>query len=163
MTSGNEREVDPAALSMPWLLAAATRAYGRAIQRSLDDAGFGDVPPSGYRLLGALTRGGSSVQELADRLSMAKQSAARLADLLVERGYVGRQPDAADRRRVVLTLTARGAEVTEVARRAIASIDALVEGRRSPAEIAGTRATLLELAAVERERRAPSGSGDRRR
>jgi DNA-binding MarR family transcriptional regulator len=146
-------------VSMPTLMSAAQRTYLVAIQEALAGAGFGDVPPTGYRIVGALTRGGSSVQELATRLAMSKQAVGRLADVLVQRGYVTRTSDAADRRRVILLLTERGGAATEEARQAIATVDQLVAGRVESHELATTRATLRALVSIGRGLRPGLGGG----
>lgn len=146
-------------VSMPTLMSAAQRTYLVAIQEALGGAGFGDVPPTGYRIVGALTRGGSNLQDLATRLAMSKQAVGRLADVLVARGYVTRTSDPADRRRVILLLTERGRAATEEARQAIAAIDQLVGRRVESHELATTRATLRALVSIGRDLRPGVGSG----
>ena len=135
---------------MPTLMAAAQMTYSSAIQASLEAAGYGDVPRTGYRIVGMLTKGGSSVQELATRLAMSKQAVGRLSDVLVERGYLGREADPEDRRRVILVLTDEGRSATDVARRAIAGVDALLAAQVKNAELAGARAVLGALIALGR-------------
>lgn len=135
----------PDDISMPTLLGAAQRTYGSAIQAALASAGHGDVPRTGYRIVGALTRSGSSVQELASRLAMSKQSVGRLSDVLVVRGYLSRVSDPSDRRRVVLDLTEKGRAATEVAREAIAGVDRMLAKRVATKDLAVTRATLRGL------------------
>ncbi|HEV8064410.1 MAG TPA: MarR family transcriptional regulator [Acidimicrobiales bacterium] len=135
-------------ISLPTLLAMAAQTYGQAIQAALAEAGYGDVPRTGYRIVGTLTRGGLSVQELARRHGVSKQAIGRLVEVLVVRGYVARQDDPSDRRRVILQLTDRGREATEAGRGAIAKIDAALGRATSQADLAAARRTLRALAAV---------------
>jgi DNA-binding MarR family transcriptional regulator len=51
--------------------------------------------------------------ELAERLQIRPHSAVGLANRLMAKGYVRRAPDQTDRRRVFLSLTARGEAVLE--------------------------------------------------
>lgn len=57
--------------------------------------------------------GPASVGELAERLCVRHHSAVELVDRLIDEGYVRRTPDPADRRRVLLSLTARGEKILE--------------------------------------------------
>jgi DNA-binding MarR family transcriptional regulator len=139
-------------ISLPTLMALAAQTYGVAIQAALAEAGFGDVPRTGYRIVGTLGRGGLSVQELATRHGVSKQAIGRLADVLVERGYLSRNADPADRRRVILVLTDRGRNATDAAKRAIQEIDGVLGATVSVSDVAVTRATLRALAAVGRAR-----------
>jgi len=56
--------------------------------------------------------GGISVTELGSELSVGQPSASLIADQLVRPGYVERIHDTGDRRRVLVTATASGVEVT---------------------------------------------------
>ncbi len=146
-------------VSMAMLMGAAQQAYSTAIQAALTAEGFGDIPRTGYRILGTLTRGGSSVQALADRLGMAKQAVGRLADILIERGYLSRNPDPVDRRRVVLTLTAKGATATEVGRQKITQVDGLLAARVGADDIRATRKALRALVELGRAGSRPGPVG----
>ncbi len=58
---------------------------------------------------------GMSVTGLARDLAIGEPAASQLVEQLVRRGYAERLPDAVDRRRVVVTVTATGTElVTEL-------------------------------------------------
>ncbi len=152
-TAGSPNEV-----SLPTLMGAAQRTYVAAIQAALEAAGYGDIPPTGYRIVGALTRAGSGVQELAGRLAMSKQATGRLADVLVVRGYVARQTDPEDRRRVILTLTERGRAATDIARSAIGLVDRALAEVTAEEDVVVTRATLRALVSIGRLARVGAGS-----
>ncbi len=51
--------------------------------------------------------------DLADRLAVSPSTATRVCDRLVRAGYLRRQPAAADRREVRLSLTSAGAQLVE--------------------------------------------------
>lgn len=62
--------------------------------------------------------GKSSLSELADHIGLSLPGASRMVDLLVRRGLLKRQPHPQDRRRVALTLTARGRQTFQAAHEA---------------------------------------------
>lgn len=62
---------------------------------------------------------GEPLSELAEFTGLSLSAASRMVDLLVRRGLVRRRPDAADRRRVSLGLTARGRAVFRQSDRAL--------------------------------------------
>ncbi|GAA0493284.1 hypothetical protein Ade02nite_70190 [Paractinoplanes deccanensis] len=59
----------------------------------------------------AIAAGADSASDLGRHLSIAKQSAAKTIAVLLERGYVVRQPDPRDARRKRLQVTPLGFEV----------------------------------------------------
>jgi DNA-binding MarR family transcriptional regulator len=73
--------------------------------------GFDDVRPSHDFAMRAIGSGADSAAELGRRMSMTKQGAARIIDLLLERGYLVRDANPTDARRKRLTVTPLGAEV----------------------------------------------------
>jgi DNA-binding MarR family transcriptional regulator len=62
-----------------------------------------------------LSRGRQLTSELARAFNVTMPTITRAVDTLVEKGYVERQPDADDRRRIYLQLTERGAEMSDYA------------------------------------------------
>src|SRR5262245_34900181 len=65
------------------------------------------------RCLRTLSRGPSSLRDLAARHAVAPATMSRLVDLLVAKGLVERTSDPHDRRCVVLSLTSSGRDVTD--------------------------------------------------
>ena len=84
--------------------------------RSLADAATAELARRGYPghrplhdfALRALVSGAGNAAELGRRLSVSKQAAAKIIDVLEARGYVAREPDPADGRRKLLRVTASG-------------------------------------------------------
>ncbi|HEY7136451.1 MAG TPA: MarR family transcriptional regulator [Acidimicrobiia bacterium] len=140
-------------LILPVMLTLARRPYGAAIRRALHEAGFTDMPRTGARLVGGIARNGPSVGNTAAHLGVSKQAASQLVDTLVERGYVTREPDADDRRRIVVDLTDRGREAAKHIRGAVERVDRALEKRVGKERIADARTVLASLAELSRSDR----------
>ena len=138
-------------ISMPALLRGARRAYGAAIREALAAAGYDDIPKDGIFVLGAVARMGAPLSEIIGRLGASKQAAGQLVDTLVVRGYLDRETDANDRRRLTVKLSERGREAAQITRTAIERVDAMLLKRVGRERIAHTRATLLALVESEHE------------
>jgi DNA-binding MarR family transcriptional regulator len=67
-------------------------------------------------LLAALDDGPRRITELADREGLAQPTITLMVKRLLERGWVARERDAADRRAVLVSLTEEGAAVLEEVR-----------------------------------------------
>ncbi|WP_433249568.1 MarR family winged helix-turn-helix transcriptional regulator [Actinomadura nitritigenes] len=75
------------------------------------DRGYEDVRPVHDFAIRAIAAGADSASELARRLPITKQSAARTITVLQERGYVERDTDPRDARRKRLQVTDLGFDV----------------------------------------------------
>lgn len=104
-----------------------------------------DMPPRGAFVVGGIDRNGTSMGDLPAGMGISKQAVSQLVDTLVARGYVHREPDPADRRRMLLTLTARGREAAKVTRRAVATVDRRLAQRASAQAVTTTRRVLAAL------------------
>ena len=129
----------------PALLRAARRAYGSAVRAALADAGYDDVPRNGSYVLAAIARTGAPLGRIIQELGVSKQAAGQLVDTLVTRGYLDRAPDPDDRRRLTITLTARGHAAAEEIRSAVARVDDGLVRRVGPEYVAHARAALAAL------------------
>lgn len=78
-----------------------------------------DLSPSQYRLLIFLAEAPAAATSLADKLAVTRPSLTALVDGLAARGFVGREPDPDDRRRVTHEITANGRAAIDAADRAI--------------------------------------------
>lgn len=125
---------------------SARGAYARVIQAQLSAAGFEDLPRSGPFVLGGMVNWGATVADMVSGLGVTRQAASQLIDLLVLRGYLTREVNAEDRRRITVALTPRGEAAGQVVIEAIASVDRELETRITPNEFAGLRAGLQALA-----------------
>jgi DNA-binding MarR family transcriptional regulator len=126
---------------MPILLRTARRTYATAITAELHAAGFLDLPNNSQYVIRAVAAGGS-LSEIARDLLVSKQAASRLIDQLVLRGYLVRTPDAVDRRRITLELSARGERAAEVIAQGTRSVDEALTRALSARQLAGLYAGL---------------------
>lgn len=95
-------------------LAQAARAaarLGKVAELALTDEADLSLPQ--YRLMAMLADGSKAATALADHLTVTRPSITALADGLVERGYIDRHPDSADRRRITHSLTDNGRTALE--------------------------------------------------
>ena len=134
---------------------AARGSYGNTITADLVEAGFEDLPRNGPFVLGGMANQGGSAVDLIRGLGVSRQAASQLIDTLVVRGYLAREVNNDDRRRLDITLTERGRAAAAVIRAAVGRVDAELTGMLSATELAGLRAGLRALATIkERTRRA---------
>lgn len=85
-------------------------AHGAALLAKSLEIALGEVELSlsQYRLLVLLSESPSAATALADRLDVTRPSLTALVDGLVARGFVAREPDPHDRRRVTHEISATG-------------------------------------------------------
>jgi DNA-binding MarR family transcriptional regulator len=136
--------------NIPALMRWARGSYGQAIRRSLAIAGYDDLPRNGAFVLGGMANRGGSAADMIRGLEVTKQAASQLIDTLVLRGYLTREVDAEDRRRLTITLTERGHGAAEAVRGAVEAIDAELAAATTPEQLAGLRAGLNALARINR-------------
>jgi len=132
------------------LLRGARNAYATVISEALAEAGCDDVPRNGIYVIGAIARTGAPLSRIISDLRVSKQAAGQLVDTLVLRGYLERAVDAEDRRRLTITLTARGSAAATASRAAVERLDEAVAERVGPIYVAHTRAVLGTLVELDR-------------
>ena len=145
---------------MPALLRHARGAYGGAMRRALDAAGFEDVPANGLYVIGGLAMGagGAPLGALVRELRISKQAAGQLVDTLVMRGYLERAMDPDDRRKLTVTLTERGKAAAAVQAEARQRIDSELLDRVGADAVNAARRTVATLCEIAREQREESGA-----
>jgi DNA-binding MarR family transcriptional regulator len=139
---------------VPALLRVSRRTYGNAIRRALAAVGCDDMPRNGSYVVGAIARTGSPLSDIIPQLGVSKQAAGQLIDTLVGRGYLEREPDPEDRRRMNISLTERGEMAAVEGRKAVEAIDAELLDRVGPERFDAGRMMLAELIAIGDEQRA---------
>ena len=139
-------------IALPALLRHARTTYGAAMRKALDAQGYDDIPGNGLYIIGGLALGAQAVPigQLAREMRVTKQGMGQLIDTLVMRGYLTRTPDAADRRQLMITLTARGQAAAEVQTAARAAVDQALAAKVGDEDIARTRRTLAALIEIHR-------------
>ena len=130
---------------IPSQLPAARGSYAQAIRASLAAAGFDDLPRNGAFVLSGIGNAGESAVDIILDLGVTKQAASQLIDTLVLRGYLTRDINPEDRRRMTIELTDRGRTAAAAVRSGVELIDAELALMLSPVEMAGLRAGLAAL------------------
>jgi len=137
---------------MPALLHHALATYGVAMRAALAKAGYDDIPKIGLYVIGGLALAGDHpLGELIGQLRLSKQAAGQLVDTLVERGYLQRDVDAEDRRRLRIALSARGRAAAKVQAAARVRIDEQLAGRVGERNLESTRRALIALIQIGQE------------
>lgn len=135
----------PQDIALPALMRSARRTYGDAIRAALAGIGCDDIPKNGIFVIGAIARSGAPLARIIDHLGVSKQAAGQLVDTLVVRGYLEREVDAQDRRRLTVRLSERGRAAAAASRAAIERVDARLAQQVPREWIDHARATLLVL------------------
>jgi DNA-binding MarR family transcriptional regulator len=138
-------------ISIPALLRHARGAFALSIRNELLDGGCEDLPANGPYILGGMASQQVAASQLVRELDVSKQAASQLIDTLVVRGYLTRQVDPSDRRRLTLELTERGLAAASAVRNGVGSVDAALAERLSPEELRGLRRGLVELISIKEE------------
>jgi DNA-binding MarR family transcriptional regulator len=135
------------AVPLPALLRHARVAYGSAMRSALEDAGYDDIPKNGLYVIGGLALGAGDVPlaSLIRDLRISKQAAGQLVDTLVNRGYLARNIDEQDRRRLIVTLTDRGRAAAATQTTARERVDAELLAKVGPECVERTRIALAAL------------------
>ena len=141
-------------VSIPALLRGARGSYARTIAAYLAEAGCDDLPQNGPFVLGGMANHHAPAVDMIRGLGVTRQAASQLIGTLVVRGYLSREVNPADRRRLNIELTDRGWAAAEAIGAAIGQVDEELAAMITRAELAGLRAGLIALANIkERTRR----------
>ena len=118
------------------------------MRKALAEAGYDDIPGNGLYLIGGLALEREDIQlgELIKDLRVSKQAAGQLVDTLVTRGYLDREMDKNDRRKLTVRLTERGRAAAAVQSAARQKVDLDLLECVGPEDISRTRRTLAVLA-----------------
>jgi DNA-binding MarR family transcriptional regulator len=103
------------------LISRAHLLVSRRVADGVAAAGF-RVKPSHGAVFAQLGPGGSRLSDLARGAQFSPQAMGELVDELEALGYVTREPDPADRRAKLITLTDLGRQCTAVAGQTIADL-----------------------------------------
>ena len=118
------------------------------VARELAERGFGDLRPGLLAVATHIRADGSRVTDLAQRAQVSKPTVVHAVDELVRLGYARREPDPADGRAKLVTLTERALEAERVGREAIARIRDAWAAALGEREMAQLEALLLRLRAT---------------
>lgn len=130
------------------LLVRARGGYGNTIGARLAAAGFDDLPRNGPFVLGGMASHRGSAVGMIRSLGVTRQAASQLIDTLVLRGYLSREINPDDRRRMNIVLTERGRAAAAVIRAGIDEVQTELTRMLAPEQLAGLRAGLSALAEI---------------
>ena len=153
-------EPDPYELATPTLMRAARGVYAQSIRTELHAIGVGDLPRNGATLLAGIAATGGPRPDLPAGLGVTKQAVSQAVEILARRGYLERNTDPGDRRRISLTLTPRGLQVVDAVVRGVESVDARLLERVPAGQVAAMRTALAALAEIKSDA-AATGAGER--
>jgi len=134
-------------VSLRGLLARAGRVYDLTIAAALDEAEMDDLPMRGVSVLRRIDEGGAPTP-LAHVLRggrISRQHGTQLIDTLVERGYIVRETDPQDRRRMRVSLTERGQAAADAVRTAVEGLNATLAEKITPDQMEAAQAVLTAL------------------
>ncbi len=130
------------------LITAANRCLADRLGAAVATVGGEAMRPSFGFVVRAVAAEQPTVSRLAELLGVTKQAASRLADDMVELGYLERHADPDDRRRTRLRLSATGERIRRRAREESGAIEDELRGRFGDEPLAHLRALLTDF--VER-------------
>jgi DNA-binding MarR family transcriptional regulator/catechol 2,3-dioxygenase-like lactoylglutathione lyase family enzyme len=142
-------DADRLSYSTPTLMRAARGAYAQSIRARLHAIGVDDLPRNGVFVLAGIDPAGGPGHDLPTGLGVSKQAVSQVIDVLVNRGYLTRNPDPGDRRRISLELTGRGQEVVDAALHGVGDVDQRLLERVSADQVEAMRVVLATLAEIK--------------
>jgi DNA-binding MarR family transcriptional regulator len=112
-----------------------------------------DIPKNALYVIGGLARddGAHPLAQLIEELRLSKQAAGQLVDTLVTRGYLKREVDSEDRRRLSIELTEWGRAAAKVLTAAAARVDEELRSRIGLKAIECARRALFVLVDIGRK------------
>ncbi len=125
------------------ILVAANRCLSDRLTAAVRETGARDARTAFGFVIRAVDAEEPTVTRLAELLGVSRQAASKLADEMVQRGYLLRATDPEDRRRTRLRLSAKGRRVRERAAAASATIEAELRAAVGDDAVDGLRRALL--------------------
>lgn len=135
--------------AIPELMRRARGAYKRSADVRLVAAGLEDLPTSGGYLLAYLATGEESIADMIRGLGFTQQAFSQLVDTMVLRGFITRDVDPDDCRRMTLRMTDRGEAANRASFEGCLEVDKELERRLTAEELAGFRKGLSVLAEIK--------------
>jgi DNA-binding MarR family transcriptional regulator len=146
---GGGADLDRNQYATPTLMRSARGVYAQAIRAQLQLIGVDELPANGAFILAGIDASGGPRQDLPAELGVTKQAVSQVIDILVNRGYLTRNPDPGDRRRVVLELTDLGQEAVDAVRCGIEAVDRRLAERVSAEQVDAMRSALIALTEIK--------------
>ncbi len=136
------------------VLAVARRSWVRQMHARMREAGFDGYRQTDAWLLRLLSQQPWAIGELGGTVGVTRQAARKLADGMVERGYVQFSSDPHDARRTLVVLTRKGRKYARAVAAAQDGLNDAIRNRVSFKDLAITDSVLRAvLPTVESRRR----------
>jgi DNA-binding MarR family transcriptional regulator len=147
-----------------YLVRFLNRAYTKLVEADLSE--HVDITFAQWGFLRVLWDGdGLSQRELGNRVGLMANSTLAAVNIMEERGWIRRERDKKDRRRLLIFLTEKGREIHKL-RPIVQQVNALAVRDIDPADITAVRQTLQQMLrnledAMDPQNRAQSSSARR--
>src|SRR3954451_13254774 len=136
---------DPRSADLPLAAMFAGWALADEVQRRIGADGLGDLRVADGDVFQHLVAGPRAIGDLAARMGVSQQAASKAVADLERRGYLPREPDAADGRPRRAALPARGESAVDAGRRHRAAIEAELAERLGPRRVENARRALVDV------------------
>lgn len=127
------------------MLLGGFRVLVDAATAELAAKGYEDVRPAHDFAMRAIDAGATNASELGRRMSITKQAATKVIETLLDRGYIGREPDSDDARRKLLSVTPLGRDVMREGERVFNQLRSRFQRQIGKAELAALEQHLAVL------------------
>ncbi len=138
----------PASIDFGILLGLAYQAFVDELRGHLQNHGFEDINSAYGYVFRALSADALHLRQVAERLGMTDQGAAKIINEMEQRGYVERYPDLVDGRVKKLRLSARGLSALGLAREFHDAFERRFDASLGGTKIKVTRRTLEAMVAT---------------
>ncbi|MFI9508825.1 MarR family winged helix-turn-helix transcriptional regulator [Nocardia sp. NPDC052566] len=138
------------------LLGQAYQQFVQELHAHMAERGHHMVGASYGYVLRTLADNALTASQLAERLGITAQGAAKLVDEMVRQGYVERRQDPVDKRAKLLHLSDRGRDMYTTVREFHAAFERRLIARVDKDQVATVRAVLSEIVSA-----APDSGADR--
>jgi DNA-binding MarR family transcriptional regulator len=127
------------------LIAAAYTTLTERLLDSMIRANIEGMRPSYGFVIRAVANESPTINRLAELLGVSKQATSKLVDEMVAAGFLQREVDATDRRKISVQLTPRGTAVRERALEESASIERELNRSLGKDDVAACRRVLMRF------------------
>ncbi|WP_425954980.1 MarR family winged helix-turn-helix transcriptional regulator [Xylanimonas sp. McL0601] len=132
------------------LLRLANQRWAAEMDAELERLGVRGLTAAHARVLPFVPPEGASVQTLASKANVRKQTMAQSVDQLVAAGVVERRPDPSDRRVSLVVLTEAGRAITPTSHAAGAAVEQEWAAQLGEGRLEDLRSILTELVGLAR-------------
>ena len=149
-----DHEISPPLLGL--LLRLANQRWSAQMDSQLADLGVHGLTAAHARVIPFVPPEGASIQDLADRAKVRKQTMSQSVDQLIAAGVVERRADPDDRRASLIVLTRAGRAIRPMSRTAGRAVERAWADEIGAEALQALRTSLMKLVGDDH----PTGQGD---